>query len=455
MKFKNTLLLFIVLVLLGGYVYLKEFKGYAKKEKLKAESSKLFHFKQDSIYSIDIANPNGRFAFQREDQGWEITAPLRTEADQGEVNGIVSNLTGAKKDKQFTVKESELGDYGLTGKTVRVLLATKKGEKDSAVFGDKTPVGEFVFASKGDTTVFTVNNSVKSTLNKRLFDWREKRLLQFQRAQIKKIILTTPKGKYTFVKQDGGEWEIENIHRPANSGRVNEVLNKIEYNRIREFVDEEGKQLRKYGLVKPAFEVEFLLGKELAQKNLKISRKIKGNYYALDESRKPIFRIDSTLVHVLDRTLTDFRGHDFASIDRDKVNRIVIQYNETLLTVLKDSTGAWILDAANRPKVKPAKITPLMSDVDFALIKKFVADDHFNAARYGLDKPRLRARFYQDDDLLLDVKFGKLEGKDVYAMTNQYKSVYLVKKSTMDKLKIRRDDIIEKPKEKKEAAAAK
>ncbi|RMG62299.1 MAG: DUF4340 domain-containing protein [Calditrichaeota bacterium] len=446
MKGRNLLLMFLVFILLGGYVYLVEIKQHEKKQKAEEAAAKLFDFVKDSLATVEIVKAKDHIVVAKTESGWKIIQPLETDADESVMNTLLNNLKDAKKEQEFEVKPGEWASYGLGNRGIKVKLTFRDGRTDSAFFGDPTPVGSNAFAAKDSTHVFTVKNYIKSSVDKNLFALRDKRYLRFKRDQVQKIVLIRGKEKIELEKSGPNEWRLVNLDRPADGGKIGALLSKLEFNRTKGFVDEEGKQLRKYGLEPPAYKVELYLGPERAKQVLRISKKLHGKYYAWDESRKPIFELDEAVVTDISRPLNEYRNKDFAKVDREKVNRIEILYGDTSLVCTQDSLEKeWYLQQKPEPaRVKKAKISTFLSNLDFKTIREFVSDNPTNLARYGLEKPRLVVRLFNNKDLLLEARFGKVKDKKVYAMTNQYNSVYLIDAVALKQLKLKADDIIDR-----------
>src|SRR4030042_3344254 len=112
MKLRNTLILFILLVALGTYVYFVEIKKHQKTEETRKASKKVFSLLQDSLQTIMFQNDNGSFTVKKIQGQWKITDPLYTEADESTLNSMFSSLLGAEKDNEFSINPAELPDYG-------------------------------------------------------------------------------------------------------------------------------------------------------------------------------------------------------------------------------------------------------------------------------------------------------------------------------------------------------
>jgi hypothetical protein len=445
MRLKNSIILVVIFILLGAYVYFVEIKKHEKDQQVKQESKKVFTLVKDSINTLYFKNSNGKFSLKKVNNEWKITNPLETEGDNSTINSMLTSLSNAEKDKVFTVDLKELSNFGLDESANVVRVVTSVGEMDSILLGDDTPVGSYVFSYKSDSTVFTINKSVKSAFDKKLFDIRDRNILHFQRGDVRTITLNKPSEKYEFEKEGVSDWRIINIERPADNGKINSLLSKLETNKVKSFVDEQGTQLKKYGLHKPTFQVDLLLGPEKGQKRLFISKKINSKYYAKDDSRKPIFEVDSFLVKDINQKLVDFRSKDFADFERSEVNKIIVQYQDTVITCLKDTSNTWYVEDTTRNTVKSSEINSFFSNLDFANISEFVKDGKFNAASYGFDKPSVKLSLYKDDELIFQAILGKVRGDKVYATSNKYESVYLLPESKLKDFKLKLDKILETP----------
>jgi hypothetical protein len=443
MKFRNTLILLVILIALSVYLYVVEIKQYEKEKQQEENAEQIFHFETDSVESFTVKNQYGNFEFKKIQGEWRITSPVYTDAEENTVTSALNSLKNAKKERDFVIKPQELKNYGLADGAMLVNLTLSDGTKDTVLLGDKTPVGSSVFAAKVDTIVYTVPENIKTSLDKKLFDWRFKNLLQFKRDDVNKIIVKKKNRTWEFDKIGSSDWQINSLNRPADAGKLNSLLSKLSSNRAKAFVDEDGVDLKKYGLSSSAYQIELILGPEKGKKILSLSSEIKDKYYAKDDSRKPIFEIDSTLLKDIDKPLSEFRSKDFVKLETDEVDKIVLEYADTTMTCEKDTSGEWYLAQNRMLKLKKFKVTSFLSNIRFTKIKEYVEDDNVHPGRFGLENPTLQIQLYKADNPLLMAKFGKSKGDQIYAMNDQYPSIYLVARSEIERLKLKQNDIID------------
>ena len=442
MNLKKMIILFLAFVLLAGYVYIVEFKQHDKKEAARAEELKVLPYPADSVLAMSFINGNGQFKVKRIQGSWKLVEPLYTDADQNVVKTMLSGFETAKKANEISIKKSDYNDFGVGSRAFTVIMETEGGVLDTFKLGDKTPVGDNIYVREEDTLIYQLPETVRKNFDKKLFDIRDKKMLDFERDDVTQIILINHSLKIIFDKQGQNDWMIRNIKRPANSSKISGLISKLQ-NNVKAFVDEDGKETRKYGIDKAPYSVQLNLGPQQGMKKVVFSKKIEGKYYGYDESRKPIFEVDPGVVKDVEMKLADFRDTDFAKIDRDKTSQIRITYADTSIAMLKDSTNNWKLDDGVTP-VPMSDVSALLSSLDYTTISEFVTDYKFNDATYGFDKPALKIELLGNNDTgLLTVTLGKTKSDKIYATTSAYESVYLIpasklkdfKKINLDKLK--------------------
>ncbi len=447
----TTYILLAIGILLAGYIYLVEIKQKSETEQKKEAARRLFHFTEDSVQTVEIINRNGEFQFQKEDTGWQLVSPLKTEADETALHSLFNSLENLKSERRFPISREKVADFGLLHPAVVLRVALQNGSKDSLRLGDNTPVGGYVFASKTDTVVLIVEKSIKAALGKSLQDWRDKRLLHFEKPLVSEVVIHREQETIRFVRKEDGNWWIANIERPAEDYTVTNILDKLNSQGARNFIDNPSKNLRRYGLQSPAYRVEVVTDDNHPRQVLRIGKKVDDGYYARDDSRRPIFEVNTALVDELKKPVNDFRDKDLVkNLDTEGINGVVVAYNDTVLTCRKDSGGRWYLDEPGMPPADGDRIKTLLDNISYARISDFVVDNPADLQRYGLDHPALKTQLFSDDSLLVEIRIGKKAGARYYAMTSRFPSVYVVAKSVYDDLKIKRQSLLLKKEEKNE-----
>lgn len=450
MNFKTTIILAVIFAIGLGVISLMN-KHEAKVQEEKKSEGKLLNITKEKIKEI-ILEPSGVHAVKDSNE-WKIIAPVKTDGDKSSLDAIANMFNWAKIERVVSSDSSEYPEFGLAPEKGKLIVVHDAGS-DTIYLGDRTPTNSYVFARKsGSPDVFLTTTSLQTYVEKKLFDLRDKRILVFDKNRVNTIELQNKHGKFVLEKS-GGKWNlISPIKYEADETKVNSILNRLNSSRIREFVDEQPKSMKKYGLTRPAYKLDLLLGTEKAKKTLIVGKKHDGKYYAKDESKSPVFLVDSSFVKVLNVSLSDLRSKKISNFKTSDVDSIVLQFADSTLVFKKDTSNTWVLVEPVHKKTKSWKISSIASTIANLRVDEFVDDAPRSLVRYGLAKPAARGQFYQNGKLLIDVMVGKLKDDKVYLKITDKKPVYLVKKYIYEKLRPKLSDLIEEPKaEKKESS---
>jgi len=155
---KTTIGLLVVLGGLFAYIYFVSWKQPADDTSSKLE--KVFTGLQaDKIDEIHVHSESGdSTVLQKDKDGWKITQPLMTAAQDSEASGIASALSQLEVARVVDENPASLVDYGLGAPRIEIQFKAA-GDKDfkTLQIGQKTPAGGNLFAKRGsDKKVFTI-----------------------------------------------------------------------------------------------------------------------------------------------------------------------------------------------------------------------------------------------------------------------------------------------------------
>jgi len=441
---RKTAILLILALALGAYVYFYEIKGGEERAKEKEIAEQLFHIDQDGVQSIVIKSVLQTFRFERTEDGWLIKEPVETMADDAPINTLLRSLTTSKKTRTLKIKPDELGDYGLDRHSLSIVVTTKSGVKDSVRLGEKTSIGGNVYASRVDTLVYIIPQALKTNAGKSLFDWRDKKTIHFEKDKVRQLTLQSPKGRFNFVKEDG-EWKLtEPIETKAERSSVDGMLNKLDFGRIKSVVSETADKAAKYGLTRPAYRIELFSGAEKARSGVSFSKPKGNTVYGKDDVRPHIYTVDTLFLEPFKKDLFGYRDKKILDFERDRVTKLNLLYNDTLMTMEKDTSGTWHLSSGE--KLKSWKINSLLSSLSSLKADKFVEENPPYLMPYGLVNPEGQIELYAGDDPLAKLEIGKKKKDMVYARNPRSKQVVSIKESKVKDLFPKKEDIVEEEK---------
>ena len=265
MSWKRIVLAFLVLALAGGYYYFDTLRA-REEEKAREAGLKVLDFSGAEVVSFSIERPGKEtITIRRTDGKWKIVEPVKAAADEAAVTSAISAARNLEKSGEVG-KADDLKNFGLE-EPVRVGFELSDGKKPALEIGSENPAGLKRYATlPGSGAVILVSQSSVDDLLKNLYEFREKKLFNVSAGSVNKVVISRGGMKITVVKDGKKEkerWKItEPVEADADERKVQDLIAKVVSARASGFVDEEGKDLDKYGLNPPEAEIELVYGNE-------------------------------------------------------------------------------------------------------------------------------------------------------------------------------------------------
>jgi hypothetical protein len=408
---KSTLLLLVVLLGLGAYIYFVDSKKPVGEADAKEKA--FAGIKADDIEEIQIKSAMGETSRLRKSDGnWRIVEPVMADTDQGELSSITSTLPELDIQRTVTEEPSDLKRYGLDPVRIEVTFREKgKTDEHHLFIGDKTPTGTDVYARTQDRKrVILLNASLDSTFNKNTFALRDKSVLKFDRDKVTSLELTNKSGTMQFAKS-GTEWKIvKPLAARADFGGVESIVERLHSLQMQGIVTADaGTDLKKYGLDKPAATIA--VGTGSARAVLLLGSTENAVVNAKDASRPMVFTLAPTIDMDVFKPIADLRRKDLFDARPFTVTRIELRRGTDTMAFEKsknkDEKEIW-KNAAGK-EVDEMKMEDLLNRVT-----GLRADSFETAAPAALKTPALTVTARFDDGKMETVTFAR-NGADVVA----------------------------------------
>jgi hypothetical protein len=332
MKPKGLLIALVLLAVLGGasvWVYKHPASTDTKTED--GSNTKLLTIPDDQFKQVKITKLTGEtLELVKEGGKWRMVAPKPMPADQDAAGAIQSTLANLSSDKLIDPKATDLKGYGLETPTLDVQVTRNDGKTDRLLIGDDTPTGSGAYAKlAGDARVFTVTSTVKSTLDKRPEDLRDKRLMTFDSDKISRVELAAKGPAVEFSKNAQGEWTIVKP-RPlrADGASVDGLITKLKDAKMDLGNPSEDAAKKFAGSVRVALVTVTDAG---GSQTLEVRRDQEKNVYAKSSAVDGIYKANVDLGDAVDKSVDDFRNKkvfDFGFSDPGKVELKGVSYTK-------------------------------------------------------------------------------------------------------------------------------
>ncbi len=378
---KNLLGLLVAAIVagaLGLYAYFGVMKGDERKALQKETEERLYAApgaEKDAggveLTALTVEAKGELTELTRQDGRWRLTRPVVANADRAAVDGLVSQLTGAKfksvVEEQPT--EADLKRYGLSPPKFTV-RAKAVGAPDLVLYGglENTFDGSVYLRREGDPKVYAAEGGVRWSLERGAFDLREKELLAVDEPSLKKLTLKTKAGTTALERVDGKRWRLTApAPAAADSAALSALVNGLKTERALAFL-EETPELKKALETAPAADATFTT--EAGEVRLRLAEATVGGEkktVSLKETpgSRVLAEVSANALAVLSKSPADLKDKAVLSFKKEDVARVTFSPGGGAAAVVVERVAAdagaaedWRVSA---PQAGPAKKFKLSS----------------------------------------------------------------------------------------------
>lgn len=432
-RLTSTLILVVILAGLGAYIYFVDAKRPATSSSAEGEPAKEKIFDKiptDKINEIRVTYQGESTLLKKDNSGWKLVEPSQAEADATEAIGLAQNITSLESVRVIDDNPGDLAQFGLDKPQILVEFKGEGNVSGSFKLGNKNPTQSDMYAMKGgEKRVFLVSSFQESNFNRKPFDLRDKKILKFDRE--KADALTIAKGSASMeLVRAGRDWKVTKpVPSRSDYSAVEGFLTRLSSANMSKLIEENPKDLAKYGLDKPTATITISAGS--AKTVLEVGKTEADQVYARDASRPLVFTLDTTLKDDLNKSFDDYRKKDVFDFRPF--------YLAKMRAVVDGPGGAQTYEFEKVPAAKPSdsetwKVTPAGGASHTAdqaamddLLNKLTglkADSFVDPkSTKALDKPVLVISASYDDGKFERVRFGQVGDSAAFALRDGEASV--------------------------------
>jgi uncharacterized protein YpmB len=397
MKFKTTIILFAVFVVLLAFVLLFEYKGKGEKD----EEEKLLAFSSDNIQKVTFKKEDETFTFQKGEEGeWLIIEPLEAKADKYEVDRLADDFSDLNIERVVEEVPEDLEKYGIPQKEI-TLWFKDKDKPIKILIGMENHLDNTFFAKRDDETkVVLVPSSLKGLMEKSLFDFREKNTFKFETDDVKSIKLRAKKTRWIASKKKE-EWFFKSpVNALAQSSKIDSILSSFSSLKAKEFISEEKKKddVKKYGLDRPEYEIT--LGMPLENQEVTFSlHKQEDKLYATTSLSTRIVETEDSILTDLEKEAEELREKEVANFYSWEANRLQLKKGKIDWIVVKDEEDNWHFESPLKEEADKSKIQTFIRKIESLEADEFIDPPlSLNLKDYGLDNPQAQVKIWVEED---------------------------------------------------------
>jgi hypothetical protein len=385
MKFKTTIVLMAVFVALLVFVLFFESKNKGKKE----SEEKLIDLPSADVEKITLKKEDGTISFKKDDKGeWLITEPLEAKGDSNEVNRLAEDFSSLKMERVVEQEGGDITKYEIPKKEL-TLWYKNRTQPVKILIGMENPLDNALFAKKeDDKRIVLIPSYLKSLLEKKTFDFRQKDIFTFETADVNRIKLRAKDISWEAQKKEE-EWFFQNpVNALAKKSRIEDVLRALAHLKAKEFVSEQKPEedVTKYGLKDP----EYVISLAMPSKNQEVVfllHKDGDNVYATTSISSKIIAVEGQVLTDIEKKVEDLREKQVIAFNSWEAQKLQIKTGGLALTVTKDKDDRWFIDQAAKGEADKSKIETFLRKIETLEASEFI-DSPANLQDYGLAQPQ-------------------------------------------------------------------
>ncbi|MBE9035643.1 DUF4340 domain-containing protein [aff. Roholtiella sp. LEGE 12411] len=185
MKLPRTTLILILLALgLGGFVYFYEMKGSTQREEIKEKKQQIFSFGEDDVQSLTINTKNITLSLERNTQSsnpkWVIKSPTSVPANDAIVSYLMDLLVKGKSERTLSIPANQRGEFALDQPQATINITLKNQKNHQLILGKPDFSDRFLYAQTeptakpdGNIDILLVSKDFANAVNRELSEWRQ------------------------------------------------------------------------------------------------------------------------------------------------------------------------------------------------------------------------------------------------------------------------------------------
>ncbi len=450
MRFKGTIFLTFLLILLGFYLYLVELPREQKEREIRFKEGKLYNFQLHEISRVTLNSPKGEVEFEyfpeHPKTPWRIFHPVETIANQSAANELGTRLMNLSFNRIVEAKPKELKDFGLDPPQYRVLITLNQTNTEILEIGDENLTGTDVYVRLGEgTSLYLVPAGIKQLLDKDLTAWRQTEIFPFASEDILEMTLSSDRGHLKFIRQ-AENWIMES--RPSEKegglplkvrgdrGEIANLLGSIVNFRGDNFIDFKKNQWKKN------------FGPPLLKLILKVSKLEKEGIFYKDGANPelvyvvtndfdPIFQITDSDLSIMDQAFENYRDRHLVPLEYpNQIETVQIDKKQGAY-VLSKKEGEWRLekDGTSQKVTTENEVSRLLTNLYHMQLDVFQDELNPDALETGLNPPQLSIHLRdKNGETLGRIDLGRQKNASVFGKSTAQPYPFLIPSSTLEQI---------------------
>jgi hypothetical protein len=439
MKFKGTLWMLLVLVAFSVYYFLIELPQEKKQQEEKKRSETVLQFEDNALVEFTYSQKDNSFHLKRSGpDSWDLTQPVQAKGDTLAFLDYLAELQILKITRVVEESASDLSKYGLKDPSLKFTLKFKDQSTKTLLIGDQSPLGHDLYGMlEGGQSRVLLISAFRDSLERKVYDLRDKTLLQFKVGEVQLIQLTRKDETFKLQHNDQGWKFADEAGLKSDADEVQNFLHSVLRGQPKAFIDEQPVSLSKYGLDKPQIRLVVKLKSATEEKEETLligSKKEDEGYYAKSNAPNVVL-VSDKLFETLSKRSVTFLDRKLMHLDEKKVTAFSLSNAEEQIKVVRKG-DAWNITQPEPTAGDTATVNSLLFDFNEARIKEYIQTEITDPVLFGLKPPKQTFSIEQEGQGVWSLGIGNRtsDGKHVFANRSSDSTVFILEEETVKKI---------------------
>jgi hypothetical protein len=368
---------------------------------------------------------------------WDLTQPVQAKADTLAFLDYLAELQILTITRVVEESASDLSNYGLKNPSLKFTLKFKNQSTKTLLIGDQSPLGHDLYGMlEGESRVLLIS-AFRDSLEKKVYDLRDKTLLQFKVDEVQSIQLIRKDETFELQHNDQGWMFADEAGLKSDADEVQNFLYSALRGQSKAFIDEQPESLSKYGLDKPRIKLVVKLKNATEEKEETLligSKKGDEGYYAKSNAANVVL-ISDKLFETLSKRSVTFLDRKLIHLDEKKVTALALSTPGQEIKIVRKGE-AWNITQPETTASDTATVNSLLFDFNEARIKEYIQTEITDPVLFGLEQPKQSFSIEQEGQGVWSLGIGNRtsDGKHVFANRSSDSTVFILEEETVKKI---------------------
>lgn len=442
LKAKSTVILFLILAALAAYLAWVELPGQRKAEDEERLAQRIVAFEPEAVTELSIRYPTSEIKMTRITENWKIHSPLEYPADAREVETFIATLTDQSATRVLEEAEPNLADYGLDAPAIDIEFGLA-GNRERVLVGSEGSLPNTLFLRReSDGKILITPAWIKGSLTRKPYDFRDKKVVRFDRAEVTHLQLKFSKNDY-LLESHGGVWTgVRPRPFAADPDVVGNILLALENMRASGFIDlpAEKAAIDKLQRRTRASVILRTADREITVRFVEPEKASTDGadpiVYALPTEEGPYFELPAANLSEFKDSIFHYTDKRLAQFEPTQIDQIVVRSPDDRY-ILTRAGQIWALDG-NASGVNGVLVTRFLDDLH-RLKAEEPADRALSEHATGLSPARIEIELGTQGRSLLTIEIGEAADQLVYARGPKPSDVVKIRRGFLDNIPTRQE----------------